>query len=107
MFFIGFIIFIQGSNNMIWVFLAYALGGLSIGSFESNLLSCITPLGHNTKVWAIIGFPTGFCCISVLGFMLTAVGVPPVAMYLAVMVLVMCGLMVFIFRIPEIQMKVF
>jgi hypothetical protein len=53
-----------------WVFIAYFLGGVSIGTFESNFLACITPLGHQTKKWAIFGTPVGFNFISVGGFLL-------------------------------------
>ena len=28
--------------------------------FEANLLASITPLGHATKKWAILGMPLGF-----------------------------------------------
>ena len=38
-----------------WVYLAYLCGGVAIGSFESNLLSTITPLGSDTKVWYVDG----------------------------------------------------
>ena len=32
-----------------WVPIAYFLGGVAVGTFESNMLSYITPLGHATK----------------------------------------------------------
>ena len=60
-----------------WVFIAYFLGGVAIGTFESNLLTCITPLGHATKKWAILGMPLGFNLISVGGFLLLLVTAPP------------------------------
>ncbi len=57
--------------SLAWVFIAYALGGLGIGlfvllflnligTFESNLLSTIAPLGKNTKFWAIVAMPVSF-----------------------------------------------
>ena len=52
--------FILQSSWVGWVYVAYMCGGIAIGSFESNLLSTITPLGPNTKMWAIIGMPVGF-----------------------------------------------
>ena len=42
---VGILIFHFGATSLFWVMLAYGLGGVSIGSFESNLLACITPLG--------------------------------------------------------------
>ena len=32
--------------SLIWVFIAYGLGGVGIGTFESNLLSTVAPLGN-------------------------------------------------------------
>ena len=65
-----------------WVPIAYLLGGVAVGTHESNLLASITPLGHATKKWAILGLPTGFTFISVGGFLLLQLGVPLYALYL-------------------------
>ena len=51
-----------------FIYMAYFLGGCGIGTISPNLLSCITPLGHDTKVWAISGMPVGFNLISIGGF---------------------------------------
>ena len=61
-------IYLLKASSLFWVYLAYFMGGMGWGTFETNLLSCITPLGHDTKVWAITGIPIGFMTISVLGF---------------------------------------
>eukprot|EP00455_Lapot_gusevi_P024852 TRINITY_DN2596_c0_g1_i1.p1 TRINITY_DN2596_c0_g1~~TRINITY_DN2596_c0_g1_i1.p1 ORF type:complete len:462 (-),score=139.20 TRINITY_DN2596_c0_g1_i1:151-1458(-) len=105
MFFLGFFVFVQGSTAIVWVYLAYGLGGVSVGSFESNLLSCITPLGGATKVWAIVGLPAGFACITVGGFILTALGVKPVVIYFIVIIALIMGVAVFFFRIPIVPIK--
>jgi len=52
---IGVGIYHNQATSLGWVYVAYSLGGVGWGTFESNLLSCITPLGHDTKVWAITG----------------------------------------------------
>ena len=49
------------------VFIAYMLSGLGLGIFEVTFLSVITPLGKATKSWAIIGCPSGFATINILG----------------------------------------
>ena len=59
-----------------WVFIAYFVGGMGVGTFESNLLSVITPLGPQTKVWAICGMPVGFNIINIGGFLLLLAGLP-------------------------------
>ena len=45
----------QLTHTLAWVYGAYALGGVAVGTFEANLLSSITPLGHQTKLWATLG----------------------------------------------------
>lgn len=88
------------TSTLAWVYLSYGLGGMGIGSFESNLLSSITPLGHATKMWAVIGFPVGFACVLILGFCLTALGTPTVAIYIIVLGSIVIGMLVFHFTIP-------
>lgn len=84
------------------VYVAYALGGVGIGSFESNLLSAVTPLGHATKVWAVMGFPVGFGSVLIGGFLLHAVGVSTPVFYYAVLGAVLCGMAVYFFFVPSL-----
>lgn len=55
-------------HNLCWVILSYSLGGTALGSFESNLLNCLTPFGHRTKSFAILGIPLGVNSILIGGF---------------------------------------
>ena len=64
--------FVFNTDSIVFVFLAYMCAGVGIGTFESNLISCLTPLGHPTKCWAVVGIPVGFNSISVGSFILTA-----------------------------------
>lgn len=58
----------------IWLtFVVYICGGIGIGTFEANLVSSITPLGHQTKKWALVGMPLGYNGVSIGGFFLFAV----------------------------------
>jgi hypothetical protein len=84
-----------------WVPIAYLMGGVSVGTFESNLLSSLTALGHGTKKWAILGMPLGFTCISVAGFLLMLAGVPLRALYLTVAISCVCSSVVFATTIPD------
>jgi hypothetical protein len=93
-------VMLWGSRNLLWVFVAYSLGGVSIGSFEANLLSAITPLGHQTKFWATIGIPFGVSSITIGAFATMAVGVTPECVYGFTMVGLAMGIVVFIFFIP-------
>eukprot|EP01045_Picozoa_sp_COSAG04_P018654 COSAG04_NODE_1741_length_5729_cov_3.082416_4_plen_422_part_00 len=88
------------------VVVAYFIGGIGVGTFESNLLSCITPLGHDTKTWAILGMPVGFMSISVVGFLLRSpppigANLPVVYLHFAVAVACVIGMAVFCFTIPD------
>ena len=82
---------------MLWVGFAYFMGGMGVGTFESNLLSSIAPLGPDTKVWVIIGMPVGFVSISVIGFILRSpppfgAGLNPGYLYLGVMIALVNGI---------------
>jgi len=92
-----------GYKSLMWVVLAYSLGGISIGCFESNLLACLTPLGHQTKRIAICGIPIGVSTTCVGGFLLMGppFHVPVRAVYLAVAAGVLCGMAVMRLRIPS------
>lgn len=105
MFLLGVLVFALDIDHLAIIFVAYGLGGVGIGSFESNLLSAITPLGHQTKVWAIIGFPVGFACVLIGGFMLTAIGVPTQAIYLIVCGAIIAAAALFFFMVPVIEVK--
>lgn len=95
-------IFILESTSMGWVMLAYALGGVAVGTFEANFLCCLTPLGPRTKHVAITAIPVGITAVLVGGFF--AMG-PPLYVsvsyiYTAVAVSILCGMLLFALRIP-------
>uniref|UniRef100_A0A7S1WU72 Major facilitator superfamily (MFS) profile domain-containing protein n=1 Tax=Alexandrium catenella TaxID=2925 RepID=A0A7S1WU72_ALECA len=58
----------DGSVGIAWVMCIYALGGVAVGTFEPNFLSCIAPLGHQAKSNAIQGIPVGISCVLICGF---------------------------------------
>lgn len=101
-------IFIFESYSMYWVMLAYALGGVAVGTFEANFLCCLTPLGPKTKHVAITAIPVGITGVLVGGFF--AMG-PPFyvsvkSIYLAVAGSIFCGMLLFGFRIPHVMAEV-
>eukprot|EP00937_MAST-01D_sp_MAST-1D-sp2_P003739 g3739.t1 len=73
------------ATSEVWkVFLAYFAGGVSIGSFEANMVATVTPFGSATKVWTIAGMPVGVMVVTIGGFLLLKVdGQDPAPVYLA------------------------
>merc|ERR1719199_1109088 len=91
-------IFFMDSRNIGWVMIAYALGGVAVGTFEANFLCCLTPLGPRTKHVAITAIPVGVTTVLVGGFF--AMGppfdIPPIAIYIGVALGVFCGMVLFV-----------
>jgi len=98
------IFFAFSHPSLAWVFVAYAFGGIAIGTFESNILSTIAPLGKSTKLWAIIAIPVGILSITVGGFALLQAGVHPGFIYLGVLIFLLFGLLLYIFRIYRLNL---
>jgi hypothetical protein len=65
--------YVCDSKDVSWVFVTSLVSGIAIGTFESNLMSCLTPLGHGTKSWAVLGVSAGFNLVSVGFFILFAI----------------------------------
>jgi len=91
----------SGPQGVRWVMLTYALGGVAIGTFEPNFLSCIAPLGVHTKKTAILGIPSGISCLLILGFFVMGppLRVPVEALYAAAACALFCGMGV-VWRLP-------
>ena len=62
--------FIFESKYTFYIIISNFLGGMSIGSFEPNYLSIITPFGEKTKVYLMYGIPLGYNSLSIIGFLL-------------------------------------
>jgi len=85
------------------VILAYALGGVAIGCFEANFLSCLTPLGNATKHLAITAIPPGITTILVGAFLVMGppLNVPSTAIYIATAIGIFFGMLLLATRIPD------
>ena len=92
--------------TLAWVFIAYGLGGLGIGTFEANLLCTITPLGSKTKMWAILAIPFGIVMITIGAFVLLQVGVYAGYIWAGVAVCLLLSIFVYIFRIYSDSVKI-
>lgn len=83
-----------------YIVVAYALGGVGIGSFESNLLSTLTCHGHATKKWATCAIPVGISSVLVGSFFLLNFGLPVSSIYVSVAAGLGVGMLIMHFCIP-------
>jgi MFS family permease len=108
---LGIVVVLGGSHWVGWVYICYFMGGIAIGTFESNLLTSITPLGHATKVWAIVGMPLGFATMSIGGFAFQSLpfvcfsDASLAGLYILVAGLCLCAMLIFAFQIPDRRMQ--
>ncbi len=86
--------------RMPYVMLAYALGGIGVGSFESNLLSTLTFLGHGTKKYATSAIPIGIFLLQTGAFTMLGCGLPVHLIYALVIVALFYGMAALCFGIP-------
>eukprot|EP00744_Colponema_vietnamica_P009215 GILI01013126.1.p1 GENE.GILI01013126.1~~GILI01013126.1.p1 ORF type:complete len:469 (+),score=49.80 GILI01013126.1:26-1432(+) len=96
-------------KSQAFVFVAYLIGGMGIGTFESNVISSLTPLGHATKKWAVLGVPVGFNLISVGSFAIFAIA-GKTDMLQGIFYGIICagnliGLLFYIFAIPNVPFE--
>jgi hypothetical protein len=91
------------------VFFAYFIGGVGIGTFEANIVSCTTPLGHGTKQWALLGMPLGYNGISIGAFLLFTARPHSVALemstFIVVLVFNVIGAFIFKLLIPDVEFE--
>lgn len=89
------------SQSVVFVYISYLLGGIGIGSFESNILATITPLGHETKLYAMLGIPIGFLSITVGGFAFMAIShLDVMYIYITVSICCLISTVLWLIRIP-------
>jgi len=89
-----------------WVYVAYFIGGVGIGTYETNIVSCITPLGHGSKQWALLGMPLGYNGISIGAFLVFMAAPSSIALeastFAVVLVLNICGAVLFALGVPDV-----
>eukprot|EP01091_Cochliopodium_minus_P018747 TRINITY_DN7681_c0_g1_i1.p1 TRINITY_DN7681_c0_g1~~TRINITY_DN7681_c0_g1_i1.p1 ORF type:complete len:414 (+),score=79.81 TRINITY_DN7681_c0_g1_i1:37-1278(+) len=95
----------MAKTSLAWVFIAYGLGGMGIGTFEANVLATLTPLGPTTKMWAIIAIPVGIVLITIGSFVLLQFGVYVGYIYMGIGVGLGCGMLVYFVRIYSASVK--
>jgi len=90
--------------GLTWVYLAYSMGGIGIGSFESNFLSCLTAFGSPTKRVAIAAIPVGVNSVLIIGFLCMGPPfyVPAIAIYWTVTAAIFGGIIVLVRGLPVV-----
>ena len=96
---LAFVVFGLEVKNTLVVGLAYAFGGVSIGTFETNYSVVLAGLGNHTKIYGISGIPIGIFLVIVPGFILVASGMPVVWIYYGVLTLLAIGIVILLFFI--------
>jgi hypothetical protein len=91
------------NTSLIWVVIAYAAGGIGIGTFETNFLAFIAPLGPITKKWASLGIPCGINAITIGGFLLLSAGLHPLYIPVITCAALFVGITMFLVRLPSIE----
>lgn len=104
---LGVKVFWLNQKQLSTVTFAYALGGVAIGTFETNFSVVLAALGTKTKVYGISGIPLGIFIVIVPGFIAVTAGCNIVYIYLLVAGLLIVGGLVLIcgLRYPEIDEK--
>lgn len=102
MFMLGFCVYYPFYTTWVpVVYIAYFLGGGAIGTFETNILSCVTPLGHDSKLWAMLGIPIGFSSMSVGGMFACGAGLPVEWLYYMTAIMCVIGVLLFACFVPS------
>lgn len=104
MFCLGFMVFVVGSTWIGWVPCAYGLGGVSVGTFEANLLATLSPL-PGAKLYAVTAIPVGITLVTVGGFFVLSLGVPVEAIYCCVAFACVLGAGLVRTRIPDTTLE--
>lgn len=81
--------------------ICYFLTGCSVGTFEANILSCVTPLGGQSKLWMMIGIPVGFNTVAIGGMFAIDAGLEPVYIWFTICVGCIVSVSIFSTTIPE------
>ena len=98
---IAFLFYIPASPcGLEWVAVTYFLGGCGIGTFEANVLDVLTPYGEKTQGWSSLGIPSGVTSVTVGGFLLMGIGLPPVYLYFIVTGMLGVSLGIYFFYLP-------
>lgn len=84
--------------HVAWVFVCYSFIGVCEGTYGPNMLSITSNLG-NTRLWVILAMPAGVATITILGFLLMAVGVPFQIFYIVTACFAFLSITIYIFTI--------
>lgn len=99
------VVFHLGFKSTLVVAVAYAFGGIAVGTFETNYSVVLAALGHRTKIFGISGIPVGIFLVIVPGFIAVTAGLPVVYIYWCVLGLLVVGVGVLLYGLnfPDID----
>jgi MFS family permease len=102
---LGLFVFWLEQRSLALVALAYAFGGMAVGTFETNFSVVLAGLGNRTKIYGISGIPLGIFLVIVPGFIGVAMGLPVIYIYTSIVGLLVMAMAIMIWGIsyPDLE----
>eukprot|EP01084_Bolivina_argentea_P089155 160925_1 len=88
--------FIIQTQQLWWIYIAYAFAGITFGLNEPNLFKSIAYLGEKSKLWSFYGFGAGFNVTMVVGLWALSVGLPLMYIYISVIILSLISIVIYL-----------
>lgn len=95
---LSFFSFSKTPPHVAWVFVCYSFIGICEGTYGPNMLNITSNLG-NTRLCVILAMPAGVATITILAFLLMAVGVPFQVFYIITACSAFLSIIMYIFTI--------
>lgn len=84
--------------HVAWIFFTYSFVGVCEGTYGPNMLNITSHLG-DTRLYVILAMPAGVATITILGFLLMALGVPFQFFYIATACAAFIAIIIYLFTI--------
>ena len=97
--------FAKSPPSLAWVFISYAFAGVCEGSYGPNMLNVVNHMG-DTRVYVVLAMPCGVACISLIAFLLMAVGVPFQSFYIITACILALGILIYFLTVYKTANKV-
>ena len=98
-------------KNNVWIeFLITICGGIALGTYDPNLLNCLTNISSRARYFGVVGFSVGLNLISIVGYLtieilsdVMSVGNICIIIYVAIIFSLLLALYYIIKFIPDLE----